>query len=101
MTETLLSKAVALPVALAAVLGEYGETLEFGEALYEVSGAKGKLLVGGVEIAIKPSSTVESLLSALAAKGVTEGSYGVKVAICAKKMPYPMVTEMCLVFALA
>lgn len=99
MTETLLSKAVALPVALCAVLAEYGE------CLYEVSGglagAEGKLLVGGVEIAIKPSSTVESLTAALAAKGVTEGSYGVKVALCAKKMPYPMVTEMYPVFALA
>jgi hypothetical protein len=99
MTETLLSEPVALPVAIAAVLGEYGESLY--EVCGGLAGAKGKLLVGGVEVAVTPSSTVESLLSALAAKGVTEGSYGVEAGFGVKEMPYPMVTEMYPVFALA
>jgi hypothetical protein len=99
MTKT-LSESVVLPVALAAVLGEYGEMLyESGGGL---AGPKGKLLVGGVEIAVKPSATVESLLGELAAKGVTPGSaYGVKVALCVKKMPFPLVSELYPVFALA
>ena len=99
MTETLLSESVSLPVALCAVLGEYGEMLY--EVASGLAGAEGKLLVGGVKIAIKPSSTVESLLADLAVKGVTGGSYGVEVAFGVKKMPYPMTSEFYPVFALA
>lgn len=100
MPETILSESVSLPVALCAVLSDYGDSL------YEVccgglSGAEGELQVGDVGVAIKPSSTVESLVSALAAEGVTEGSYGVEVGIGIKEMPYPMVTEMFLVYMLA